>query len=502
MLRSIRWGWCMLLNGLGMGPGPRYQSQSPRTGRSGRRIRNAEADHRHATSGSTEPASSHGYVTARNWTLTGRSSGLTEMHAATKIGISGLDKAVASLVFLVFLSACTATGDSSAGVDGEWRSETDQLGDTTVVRTISGSVWGDTMRLVPELAIGELEAPPEVLFGRITGLDVDPEGRILVVDQQAREVRLFSADGDHVMTIGGEGDGPGEFRNPDQARFTPDGGVVVRDQAGRFSRFAPDGSFHLGWSRGTGFGTLSPFFLTAEGEVLNPSLPDALVSYSLDGLPVDTVDVPTHGVEAEVLEVALEGGRSAFPIPFVPREHWTIDRQGRVLFGISDDYTVDRWDREQGVLRIERAAERAPVSAAEADQVREQMVRGIRSQTQSDWGWDGAEMPNEKPAFESLLAGRDGSIWVLREGVSREIANPEWDEARPEVGFPTLWQAEFVADVFDSEGAYLGPVKAPGSISWRFPHAVVSQEGVWAVAVHEEGHEQVVRFGLEPTRDD
>ena len=46
--------------------------------------------------------------------------------------------------------------------------ETETIGDTTVVRTVSGSVWEGDATLVPETSVGELDGPEEYLFGSVT----------------------------------------------------------------------------------------------------------------------------------------------------------------------------------------------------------------------------------------------------------------------------------------------------------------------------------------------
>ncbi|MXX79056.1 MAG: hypothetical protein F4Z33_08930, partial [Gemmatimonadales bacterium] len=85
---------------------------------------------------------------------------------------------------------------------------TDRIGDTVVVRTLSGSVWGGDAALVPELSIGEVEGPDEYLFGRIGSIAVDDDRNVYVFDQQAREVRMFGPEGGYVRTLGGPGQGP------------------------------------------------------------------------------------------------------------------------------------------------------------------------------------------------------------------------------------------------------------------------------------------------------
>src|SRR5690606_37595101 len=111
-------------------------------------------------------------------------------------------------------------------------------------------------------------------FGSIRGIEVDPTGRILVVDGQARQLRIFSPAGEHVQTIGRSGDGPGEFRSPDHVRVARDGRLVVRDQPARFSVFSADGAYVGGWPLGARFATSAPFYLDPEDRVLNPTFPD------------------------------------------------------------------------------------------------------------------------------------------------------------------------------------------------------------------------------------
>ena len=42
----------------------------------------------------------------------------------------------------------------AAQASGPWKAERLKRGDTTVVRTVSGSVWGDKVTLVEEVRIG------------------------------------------------------------------------------------------------------------------------------------------------------------------------------------------------------------------------------------------------------------------------------------------------------------------------------------------------------------
>ena len=153
--------------------------------------------------------------------------------------------AVTLIITLAGGSVLGCQGTSTEEIDEPWTPVRETQGDTVVVRTVRGSIWRDTMTLVPEVSIGALDGDEEYLLGAVAGLDVDADGRIYVVDRQAQNVRVFSADGEHLLTIGRGGEGPGEFHQPDQVRVTDDNRIVVRDAPWRFSVISKEGEYLL-----------------------------------------------------------------------------------------------------------------------------------------------------------------------------------------------------------------------------------------------------------------
>jgi hypothetical protein len=94
-----------------------------------------------------------------------------------------------------------------------------------------------------------------------------------------------------------------------------------------------------------------------------------------------------------------------------------------------------------------------------------------------------------------MISGLDGSLWVIRSTSATEVENPEWDPQSANNGFPTYWVEPMVADVFDADGRYLGPVKLPDGMT-IFPPPVVTGDRVWAVSLHELGYQQLVRYSI------
>ncbi len=72
---------------------------------------------------------------------------------------------------------------------------------------LQGAVRGqDTLYLSPDLIL-----PPEH-FGRVIALATDASGRLFVADNVSQQIYLFDAQGHALDTLGGHGEGPGEFK--------------------------------------------------------------------------------------------------------------------------------------------------------------------------------------------------------------------------------------------------------------------------------------------------
>jgi hypothetical protein len=79
-------------------------------------------------------------------------------------------------------------------------------------------------------------------FGVINRVLVDDEGNVFLLDNQLNEVKVFSADGEYLRTLGREGEGPGEFRQPVDMVFLSDGTLGVMQLApGRVVKLTMDG---------------------------------------------------------------------------------------------------------------------------------------------------------------------------------------------------------------------------------------------------------------------
>lgn len=74
-------------------------------------------------------------------------------------------------------------------------------------------------------------------------ISISATGHIAVLNQQASQVSVFDSIGGHVLTVGREGDGPGELAYPSALMAGPEGGVGVFDYRKRaLVRYSSEGS--------------------------------------------------------------------------------------------------------------------------------------------------------------------------------------------------------------------------------------------------------------------
>jgi hypothetical protein len=102
-----------------------------------------------------------------------------------------------------------------------------------------GSEHGTTIQWTEVYSVGVLEGPESLVFGEIRDLAIDKEGRVYVLDGQAKQLRVFGPNGSFITQTGRLGEGPGEFREPFDLEWAGDGSLLVYDPANqRITRYA------------------------------------------------------------------------------------------------------------------------------------------------------------------------------------------------------------------------------------------------------------------------
>jgi len=387
----------------------------------------------------------------------------------------------------------------SSRPQGPWKGTTNKRGDTTIVRTASGSVWGEPVRLVEELRIGTRDGDGPDVFGFIWAFALFPDGVMAVFDQSVPALRLFDSAGKYLRTIGRTGSGPGEYRAINGLAVDRDGVLLVTDpRNSRINRWREDGAALPAWGLLASGALLTRFHglqvdtagntyaLILSGPPTPNSLPPfGLVRFDRNGRILDTLSRPT-----------IEGPDDPPRTAFAPGKHWILTRTGHAVTGFSGTYSVTVAG-PRGAVRMDRAVARVPLPPDERRNYQELMDARTRT-GMIGTGPEPSPVPAQKPYYSLLQADLDGRIWVQLH-VRSEPFNPPPSEPRP--GMPQLppirWREPAVVwDVFEPNGRYLGQLEFPPGTDW----AEAKGNTVWAIVRGEDDEQYVVRYRISGIR--
>ncbi len=168
------------------------------------------------------------------------------------------------LIGIAILGAALAGAGFPAG------QKVETVNGVRTVHNTSVGTWGKTpaVSLQPVRVLGDVDSDDEaVAFHMPSGLALDAQGRIYVLDTGNHRVQVFGPDGKFLKTIGRKGQGPGEFFSPDSIGFDARDHLYVGEgQAARIQEFLPDGK--LGQTLKLVEGGLGDFKILPEGGFL------------------------------------------------------------------------------------------------------------------------------------------------------------------------------------------------------------------------------------------
>lgn len=373
-----------------------------------------------------------------------------------------------------------------------------------LIAVASASCGGESAVPVPDR---ELVATRTVTYGTAEGegalsgvfdIDVDTEGRVYVSEPSFARVVVFKPDGSFHSIIGSRGQGPGEFQFPGNLTWLGDTLAVLEFQRG-ISLFERDGSyagqisfalrgqsrrFPLGPMAPLSDGTVVSFAPTVGEDVLAGRLDRELwLKMSREGSSLDTLAF--RRLEGDYYAVERDGRPRTGSHPLATGDVLALPPDGSSLVLATRElppsaeaavFTLIRLDLAgDTVQHVEVPFELIEVRATD----REALASAMTSLDRSDEGFadrvreieSAVEWPQHFPAFETVLSGRDGSVWVKRH-LQRDGA-ARWD-------------------VFDADFQRLGHVYLPDSLDVR----LVSLRSVYGLELDEYDVPRIVRFDV------
>ncbi|MCY4571554.1 MAG: hypothetical protein OXF01_02030 [Gemmatimonadetes bacterium] len=317
---------------------------------------------------------------------------------------------------------------------------------------------------VPEVQLGEAEAVWAEAFAVVSTVRELPDGRVLVADPLGQVVVSLDMEAGVADTIGGVGEGPAEYRQPDAVWPLPGDRTLLVDLGnGRLTVLSPELEF--GDTRpyavmDPAAGTMAvaiPQGVDAMGRVYFRGLPglgEMTDSAKIVRMNPETGDLLTVGMFKQPDVVREESGGpnnqnvSVTPVPLSPQDAWGVAQDGRVVVVRAGDYHVD-WLKADGSITSGPPVPYAPVSIGQGEK---EEWRDGRSETgggmsisvgiangdmritasrggalDDDDALDAYPWPEVKPAFfgQPVPVDRMGRAWVRRH--QRAGSAPRYD---------------------------------------------------------------------------
>lgn len=319
----------------------------------------------------------------------------------------------------------------------------------------SGRASDESWRLADEpLLIIRSEGDDYALTEVVGALGYN-DGSIVVAERTM--LRLFDRDGQLRRTVGGEGDGPGEFRRiSDIDRYRGDSLVAFDSWLRRVTVLGPDLDIGRvvtleGAGRPIRVRSLRESFVAmiSGTDWADPKLSagwfrptDLVVRFSSDGGVRDSV---TTIPGSEVVLVPQEGGWTQARPLFGARSH-LASRGGQAYVGSAATLQYKVYDASGRLQRIVRVPS-YPLDMTEDELEAERQLRlDVNPSQRARRSLEELPAPETKPAYAEMVLDSEGFVW---------LGEHQGEFGERIGGRPRQWE------VFDSVGAWLGSMETP-----------------------------------------
>jgi len=258
-----------------------------------------------------------------------------------------------------------------------------------------------------------------------------PDGRIAIGNEGSLEIKVFGVDGAHLESLGGEGEGPGEFSSVMLIGLLGDTLVVLDRRLRRVSLVHPDEGFVRsstvaepvaefllgGWFFESGSVLIEDLSLSDDGGFEDgfSRRPARLKSCDLTGaLLTDFGELP--GSDEYTFTRQGEHGTAIgiMSVPFGKSPQVAVAGD-QLFFGSQDRFEISIFDNS-GSLRTLVRLDRSPVPVTDADlasYVREALEDADEDEARDQREmYDGMPMMDFHPAHGAISADREGFLFV------------------------------------------------------------------------------------------
>lgn len=358
-----------------------------------------------------------------------------------------------------------------------------------VVENTLESAWTTTPAWTLEEDL-RIWGPPGGYLALVIAVAADSRDNIYILDYITQEIYVFDSEGEFLRTLGGQGQGPGEFRDALGPAIARGDTLWVADQrAPRYSIFAPDGTFigtrvrRGSWGMITERCTIAPdgsymeWWTRLPKEERSGDLSDIdLIHYHpirvlFDGNTQDTL--PYLEFIPQMTDLPSLGIRR--PVMLGPSLKRVLGCRDDVWFANGGEYRVHRRSLagDTTVVFTLEGVRPAAVDEADRDEVRAIFERRPNPVLMAEHL---RALPEHKPVIAGLFVDGAGHVFVVPE------------TSRVDAGT--------AIDVFREDGVFLGRVAVPEAVNIDATKAYATADYLLFAGEDEAGTPYVTRLRI------
>ncbi len=333
----------------------------------------------------------------------------------------------------------------------KWNGTINVVDGVTIVDNPTSPLFApDVFRIDEELSIGGASTK-NFTISSIFDLFVDDNENMLVVDSKEACVLVFDKRGGFVRTIGGKGQGPGEFGFPKDLIVLPNGDIAVLDSINRrITFFAESGMYRKSISEVdfdfvsfdiSRTGTVVGLDIVREGEssrhVIKTYSPELKFITSVDSAPIQDIKKLN---------------------PFMPNLGSVINAKDQIIYGYPSSYEFKVYSID-GKLEKRISRKYIPLEISDDDMAR---------------------VKNLHPAIQPVIPKHHSPYWSFFVDDECRIYALTWEKTQD--GKRKMF------DVFDEQGRYIARIPLPGRSLF------IKRDRLYSVEEDEEGYQCLKRY--------
>jgi len=303
------------------------------------------------------------------------------------------------LLLILFTFILSTTARTQETQKAEWKGEITTENGIKVVKNPREPLYGNIkLELEEDLSIGR-EDDENYLFYMVRGIALDNQRNIYVTDLGNHRIQKFDSNGVYLQTIGRHGQGPGEFEIiMDQKIDEQTGDIYVLDTRREIEKFDEHG-YHVKKIKPEKpimyfFLSGNEHFITLQFTVSDEEISKAICKMNSDGKILESFVKVTYEMYYKRQGEMVTAGGLAYAYDLILTE--TENR--RFVYGYSKEYELSVIDNQGNLLyKIQKDESYQGFTAREKRKYEKHH-----------------DLPPHKPFFYSLIADRQGRIYVQR----------------------------------------------------------------------------------------